>query len=404
MSVNVRPYKNTRRWLVDVTVRIPDGGELVRDRHVVGGTRAMARGWGLERERVLLDGRGKPKAASPAFDTFAREWLQTYPAAAGNSHTTVRSKRGHVIRHLIPFFGGTALDEIDRKTIESFVAHLYTLRVGKPEGERVRRVGTGERSITPRTVAHVLSTLGRILRSAVEWDVLPNIPKFPRVRVPEQPFAFYDAEEAARLIAATSEIVEQALLMFALHTGCRAGELLAVRVGDIDARLKTVTFSRSSTRGIVRPSTKSGRVRTVPLTDPLLDALRIMRGGRGVRSLDGDELVFAHLDGKPFDLDYLHRLLRRAQRRAGLRAIRWHDLRHSFASILTIHGTPIRQVQAWLGHATLGMTMRYAHLSPGGGREHLAAFDAPAGSAPGVRASSRPGTGHIKATVTGVAE
>jgi|HubBroStandDraft_1064217.scaffolds.fasta_scaffold02978_2 integrase len=178
--------------------------------------------------------------------------------------------------------------------------------------------------------------------------------------------------------------------MFAVYSGCRAGELLALRWGDIDTSLKIVMFSRSSTRGILRESTKSGRVRTVPLTDALLEALQAMRRSRGVARLDGDELVFARDDGRPLDLFRLHRTLRRTQRRAGLRAIRFHDLRHSYASILTIHGAPIRQVQTWLGHSTLGMTMRYAHLSPNGGREHLAAFD--------PKPAGHEITGHIQAT------
>jgi site-specific recombinase XerD len=64
-------------------------------------------------------------------------------------------------------------------------------------------------------------------------------------------------------------------------------------------------------------------------------------------------------------------------RQAQVRKLRWHDLRHSFASNLTIGGTPIRQVQEWMGHSTIMMTMRYSHLAPGGGREYLSALDAP---------------------------
>jgi integrase len=124
----------------------------------------------------------------------------------------------------------------------------------------------------------------------------------------------------------------------------------------------------------VRESTKSGRVRTVLLTDPLRDALRDLLAHRAIRSLDGDELVFAGPKGKPLALHDLHRTMRRAARRAGLRLIRWHDLRHSYASILTASGCPIRQVQTWLGHSTLAMTMRYSHLAPNGGREHLGVF------------------------------
>ena len=76
-----------------------------------------------------------------------------------------------------------------------------------------------------------------------------------------------------------------------------------------------------------------------------------------------------------FSDGYLHERLWGACSRSGLRRIRWHDCRHSFASQLVIAGTPLRQVQEWLGHSTILMTMRYSHLAPGGVREFLSALD-----------------------------
>jgi site-specific recombinase XerC len=64
--------------------------------------------------------------------------------------------------------------------------------------------------------------------------------------------------------------------------------------------------------------------------------------------------------------------------RAGLREIRWHDLRHSFASQLVSSSVPIRQVQEWLGHSTITMTMRYSHLAPGSGANLIQALESPA--------------------------
>lgn len=74
-------------------------------------------------------------------------------------------------------------------------------------------------------------------------------------------------------------------------------------------------------------------------------------------------------------LDHLHERLWTACRRAGLREIRWHDLRHSFGSQLAAAGVPVVQIQKWMDHSTLAMTMRYMHLAPGGGREHIAALE-----------------------------
>jgi site-specific recombinase XerD len=95
---------------------------------------------------------------------------------------------------------------------------------------------------------------------------------------------------------------------------------------------------------------------------------------KSIKHLKGP-LVFCREDGQPYSLWQLHERLWGACRRAELRKIRWQDCRHSFASQLVILGTPLRQVQEWLGHSTIMMTMRYAHLAPGGGKEFMAALD-----------------------------
>jgi len=89
------------------------------------------------------------------------------------------------------------------------------------------------------------------------------------------------------------------------------------------------------------------------------------------------KLVFCRQDGQPLKIGQLHERLWSACRRAGLREIRWHDLRRSFASQLAIAGVPLNQIQLWLGHITINMTMRYAHLAPGSGASLIAALETP---------------------------
>jgi site-specific recombinase XerD len=79
----------------------------------------------------------------------------------------------------------------------------------------------------------------------------------------------------------------------------------------------------------------------------------------------GGDLVFCNSDGSKLRPGQFHEVLWAAQRRSGLRRIKWHELRHSFASILTTGGAPLRIVQSLLGHSTIRMTERYAHLAPG---------------------------------------
>src|SRR5205823_6268498 len=105
-----------------------------------------------------------------------------------------------------------------------------------------------------------------------------------------------------------------------------AGEQIAFEWGDVDWHNRKIVLRRSSTRGDVGP-TKSGRERKLPLTDTLERGLRLIKHLRG-------SLVFCNDDGSPLSLWQLHERLWGSCRRAGLRKIRWHDMRHTFGSQL----------------------------------------------------------------------
>jgi integrase len=346
------PAKGAERqfWIVDIVFEHADGRvERVRKVSPVQTKRGAEE---YERQvRATLLNPSAPRKEVPTFGAFVDErWWPTYPAAAGNRHTTVREKGYHLRCHLRPAFERHRLDEIKKETLDRFVAKL-----------------TKDKGLSAKRTKNVLATLRRILVSAVEWEVIPHLPHFPRVKVTESSFDFFVREESDKLLSVARSLEERASLMFAFHTGARAGEQIAFEWQDLDLHNKLVVFRRSSTNGIVGP-TKSGKERKVPLTASLEAALR------GIRHMKGPR-VFCNPDGKPLTLWQLHERLWGACRRAGLRRIRWHDSRHSFASQLVIAGTPLRQVQEWLGHSTITMTMRYAHLAPGGGREFLSALD-----------------------------
>lgn len=312
-------------------------------------TEAAARA-GLRRKQVEVDdirsGRASPKVAAPLFRDFVNErWLKTYPAAAGNRELTVREKEWHVAR-LLPSLGDLRLDEIRGEPLEQLFAKLHS-------------------EVAPKTVKNLRATLGTILRSAKKWGVLSDVPELPRVKVPDREWDWLTADETAKLFAAAVDPDECALLLFAVHTGARFGEQRAITWGDLDwtNRLVLIRRSRPHKTSEAGP-TKSGKERRVPMTDTLHDALKRMRDLRHLRG----GLIFARrADGEALSIWAMRDRLHRACRKAGLREVRWHDLRHSFASQLVSAGVPLRQVQEWLGHSTMMMTMRYAHLAPGTG-------------------------------------
>jgi integrase len=100
--------------------------------------------------------------------------------------------------------------------------------------------------------------------------MLDKLPEFPKIKVTETAFDFYNVIEAASLIEAASKAEERALLRFSLHTGARAGESLALEWSDIDTHSSFVSFSKSRTDGVTTDSTKDGKPRKVPLSVPLL--------------------------------------------------------------------------------------------------------------------------------------
>jgi integrase len=154
---------------------------------------------------------------------------------------------------------------------------------------------------------------------------------------------------------------EAELVRLAAYAGLRQGELLALRWRDVDFAGSAITVARAISAG-VETSTKSGRVRRVPLPDQAAAALdRLSRR----RDFTGpDELVFCNALGRSLDSSALRRRFKRARDAAGLRPLRFHDLRHTYGSLLAAAGVDLVTIQAAMGHGALVTTGRYLHARP----------------------------------------
>ena len=158
----------------------------------------------------------------------------------------------------------------------------------------------------------------------------------------------------------------------ALRTGMRLGELLGLRWGDVDWNGKFIEVRRSHRRGKTG-STKTGKRRRVDMSDQLLATLKRLYTTRKVEALkDGRggvvEKIF-HRDGKPMEQNFNRRVFKRVLRKAGLREMRFHDLRHTLASQLLSNGESPVYVKEQLGHSSIQMTVDiYGHLIPSSNR------------------------------------
>lgn len=153
---------------------------------------------------------------------------------------------------------------------------------------------------------------------------------------------------------------DAALYLIAGCTGLRLGELLALRWSDVDLEARILTVSRSMSAG-EESSTKSRRSRSVPLADQAADELRALRQRRHFKART--DYVFCRPDGDPLDRSAIRSRFIRAQRKAGVRVRRFHDLRHTFGS-LAIRKFDLVAVKDMMGHSKLTTTERYLHSKP----------------------------------------
>jgi integrase len=157
----------------------------------------------------------------------------------------------------------------------------------------------------------------------------------------------------------------------AAYSGLRLGELLALRWRDVDWTGSALTISHSLSSG-VEGTTKTGHVRRVPMADQAAAALD--RLSQRDDFVSPDDYVFCNALGRPLDGSALRRRYKRARDAAGLRPLRWHDLRHTFGSLLVAGGVDIVSVKDAMGHSQLTTTSRYLHARPA--TERPAAFTA----------------------------
>jgi integrase len=157
--------------------------------------------------------------------------------------------------------------------------------------------------------------------------------------------------------------VERVLYLTAAMTGLRQGELLGLRWRDVDWLSGRLRVRQSFVRGEFATPKSQPSFRSVPLADRVSAAL----DGHHKRSLYGrdDDLVFAHPHlVRPLDRSRLLKRFKAAAGRAGVRDVRFHDLRHTFGTRVAAAGVPIRTLQEWMGHRDFKTTLIYADYAP----------------------------------------
>jgi integrase len=282
----------------------------------------------------------------PTFAQFAERFMATY-APTNNKASEVEAKKGILRVHLLPVFGSLTLDRIGVAEVEEYKARKLTANMAR------------------KSINNQLTVLRKILATAVEWRVITSVPQIKWLKTAAPEFDFLTFEEASRLISAAAPDWRAAITI-AIRTGLRQGELRALRWTDVDLNGGRIVVRRAVWRDIIS-TPKNGRVREIPLSRQAVAALR-EHPRRG-------EVVFSAPDGSMLSKGAMRWPLWNACKGARLRRIGWHVARHTFASHLVMRGAPLKAVQELMGHSTIEMTMRYAHLSPDARRDAVQLLD-----------------------------
>jgi integrase len=315
-----------------------------------------------------------PKAI-PSFAAVAQEWLSD---KSDRRPGTVVNWRAQINRHLLPAFGPLRLDRINVATVEKLQGELREAGLSASTIGAVRTTLSAIFNLASRRgYVATKNPVGDAARPfAADKEITINESEDGRAREAAVSEAdVLSPAEIRRLLAAAGTGLYRVLFTTASLTGLRSGELFGLRWSDLEldredgrGRLfvsRTLTWARmQGEEGAIRPKlyppkTKAGK-RDLPIPTELVSSLKAWKLQCPPSELD---LVFCTLEGKPIRRSNALRYgLWPALRRAGLRRVNMHSLRHSFASALIMNGAPVTEVQAKLGHSSPKVTLDvYAH-------------------------------------------
>lgn len=350
---SITRYKDGR-WCGRYTVHTADGPKR---KAVYGKTKAEVRAK-LTKALAERDSGLVFEAENPVVKSYLERWLED-SVKDSVKQGTYESYEYMVRRHLVPAFGSKRL----RNLSPAQVQNLYRQKL--------------DSGLSRRTVQLIHTTLHKALKQAMKWGLVPrnvaeavDAPRPQKKEIhplaPEQVKRFLEAAQGDRL---------EALYGLAVTSGLREGELLGLRWQDVDLERRAVRVRQQLTRtktGLSFTTPKNGKGRNVAIMDLTVAALKAHRKRQAdERSKMGDlwqdtHLVFTSITGTPLDVGNLtNRSFRPLLERASLPRIRFHDLRHTFATLFLSNGTHPKIVQEMLGHANISMTMdTYSHVLP----------------------------------------
>lgn len=282
------------------------------------------------------------------FADACDEYLRFLEHDRQRKPTTLRDAGSIIRNHLLPAFGDWRLEDVSAEAVEKWA----------------RDLGRDDRPLSNRSKQKVIVIFHGLMERARRVWKLPSNPVADIDRPHTAPSAggidVFSPEEVLALVRHAADEQDGTLFLTAAFTGLRQGELVALRWRNVDFSGQHIRVTASYTNGALT-SPKSGKVRAVPMAPAVAEALaRLSHREHWTRD---DDLVFPGAAGGYLDASALLRRYKRALAAAGLRPLRFHDLRHTFGTTM-IRKADIVRVQEWMGHADIETTRKYLHFAP----------------------------------------
>jgi integrase len=364
------------RWRGAISWTEPDGS---RHRRLVSGPTSADARHKLDALRDKLRIGSLPSVGSGSVADYLSGWIERDRNRVRPS--TWRSREMHVRCYLVPALGRLPLARLSATDVERALAAF--LRSGSPALADARR-----RALSPLTVRHIRATLRRALNAAQRAGLVARnaaadaAPPY----VAHRSVSYLAAGDLRRLLDGTRDDPLGPLYALAVTTGLRLGELLGLAWSDVTDGSLTVRRSLAEAGDgrwtLAEPKSARSR-RTLPLPALAGEALDRQRGRQeavqaaaGTAWQDRAGLIFTDAVGRPLDPRSASHAFQLARQRLGLPPVRFHDLRHSAATLMLAEGVPLAVISEWLGHAGIAITAsHYAAIVPQLRRDAADAMD-----------------------------
>ena len=344
-------HRGSGRWRARLTV---DGRELTRY------AASQGEAWKVleDLRRRAADGLSM-RADRTTLAAYLTTWLDDVAAVRVRA-STLGAYRINVRMHIAPAIGHVLLSKLSPGHVQHMIS---TLADSGMQASSIRQVHS-----TLRTALSHAARAGSITRNVASLAVLPSVEHKPKQAL--------DPERAAAILAALKGDRLEALVILAMFSGLRTGELTGLPWRDVDLEAGRLTVSQAlSWIGrrpvLAAPKTVRSR-RSLPLAAAAVQALRAHRDRQqfeeraaGAAWQNADGLVFVADDGGPLGKHVARLTLARCLAAAGLPRMTFHELRHGYATLAIQSGAGLREVMEGLGHASIGTTANiYAHITP----------------------------------------